>query len=121
MDPASLVADLDFLRSSAAMRDSLRVSGCGSASKVDTIADCVDCTAEEVVRALRATHSAVALNSAATAGESETRNVCQEAPDVQSGVVSKSTQDLLFRGRERTRPPESVHPHQRIVVGVADS
>jgi hypothetical protein len=61
----------------------------GSAEQIKAACE-VHCAACEVVRARDATHSAVALRSAATAGDTESRNGCQEAGEVQGSMWCQS-------------------------------
>jgi hypothetical protein len=57
----------------------------------------VCCATLEVERARDATHSAVALNRAETAGETETRNGCQEVLHVLAYIRSQPLEDRALR------------------------
>jgi hypothetical protein len=72
----------DFRRACTARCAARRSGMPGGVVKASSIADEVDCAAREVLRALDATHSAIALRSAATAGDSDSRIVSQEVHDV---------------------------------------
>ena len=69
----------------------------GEASSESDVAACeVDSASDEVERAFDATHSAVALNRAQTAGDNETRNGCNEVPHVLGNVGANSSKDSKF-------------------------
>ena len=78
------------LRSCAPGGDPLCLRRSGSSPERYPTASDVDCAALEVERARDATHSAVALRSAATAGDSEVRMDCQKPVGVQSGMWCES-------------------------------
>lgn len=67
------VLEADFLGASAARCDPLGTRRSTRSLKKREISDDVDCASFEVPRARAATHSAVALKRAATAGNSEVR------------------------------------------------
>lgn len=61
----------DFLRAGATGRDSLRVGRPSAMLKARSWSDEIDSAACDVERALDATHAAIALNRAATGGNSQ--------------------------------------------------
>ena len=76
----------DFLRSGAVRTDALDPCDVRRSGKRRWAANEIDRAASEVPRARDATHSAVALRRAATAGDTEPRNGSHEHANVQSGV-----------------------------------
>lgn len=116
----------DFLRSGAAGRDTLRVGRPSSEENSRSWSDDVDSASLEVERARDATHSAVALSSAATAGDTETRNGPQESAGVQGGMWRQPPDPLRFLGRElhpthapQTTRADALTPRERIVSGAS--
>jgi hypothetical protein len=95
------VVDQDFFRARAAGRDALRSgvaggvteSGSGGMSEV-TSATC------EVPRARDATHSAIALNRAAAADQTEGGINVKKSACVQSGMWCETSKDSLFTGSQ---------------------
>jgi len=73
----------DFFRARAALTDTLRVGRPSSGDKARSWSDEIDSAASEVVAARDATHSAIALSSPVTAGNSEVRMGCQETVQVE--------------------------------------
>lgn len=112
--------------SGAPRADPLRSSGGGSSCTESAIARDVDSAASEVERARDPTHSAVALSSAATAGDTETRNGPQESAGVQGGMWRQPPDPLRFLGRElhpthapQTTRADALTPRERIVSGAS--
>jgi hypothetical protein len=74
----------------------------GEASSESVVAACeVESASDDVERALDATHSAVALNRAQTAGDRETRNGVKEVEPVQSGCGLNSAENRCLMRRQR--------------------
>jgi hypothetical protein len=75
-----------FLRAATTSSDTITLDEVKSACEVFRAACEVCCAVADVVRALDATHSAVALRSPVSAGESEMRKSIEDAQDVGSGM-----------------------------------
>lgn len=90
--------DEGFFPASARRTDSRRSGVPGGRVEVCRAADDVDSASCEVERARCATHSAIALRSAATAGDSEAATVTHDVGDVQGSVMSQSPRVLEALG-----------------------
>lgn len=120
MDVVAFVDDL--FRPRAPRRDALGVDRGDDRRSSAGWDHKVDCTASEVERAFDATHSAVALRSAATAGDNDSRMDSQETQEVLSGMCietpppfERALRVRLLMGHGNTNLVVATGPRRRCV------
>lgn len=103
-----------LLGSRAPDADPLRSSGGGNTREESAIANDVDRATSEVERARDATHSAVALSSAAAGGNNQFRMSGNEASQVEKGMGFQSpSREIVSHARRLDRSASGASGPQR--------